>query len=93
MTERWHLWVSGRVQGVFYRGSTQRQAQSLGLSGWARNLADGRVEIVAEGQPETLQQLFDWCHKGPPAARVTAVEKAVETATGEFADFGVRPSA
>lgn len=89
-TEQWHMWVSGRVQGVFYRGSTQKRAEALGLTGWVRNLPDGRVEIVAEGNPEALQQLYDWCHDGPPAARVTEVERQVETATGTFADFGVR---
>ena len=92
-TEQWHLWISGRVQGVFYRGSAQKQALKLGLTGWARNLADGRVEILAQGSPENLQTFFDWCHKGPPAARVTGVEREVETASDDFTEFGVRPSA
>lgn len=87
--EQWHIWVSGRVQGVFYRGSTQQTAQSLGLTGWVRNLQDGRVEILAEGDPDQLQQLLDWCWHGPAAAEVSDVEHRVEAATGRFNRFEV----
>ncbi len=66
------------MQGVWYRGSCALQAQALGISGWARNLPDGRVEIVAEGDPEALDKLVEWCSHGPPAARVTAVEVHAE---------------
>jgi acylphosphatase len=65
--------VSGRVQGVFYRASTREQALGLGLSGHARNLADGRVEVVAFGSGEALDALERWLRIGPPAARVEAV--------------------
>jgi acylphosphatase len=80
---RRHLWVRGRVQGVWYRGGCAEQAQALGISGWARNLPDGRVEIVAEGDPEALDKLVEWCHHGPPAARVTAVEVRAEEVHAE----------
>jgi len=62
--------VSGRVQGVFFRASTQQQALHFGLAGWAKNLADGSVEVLACGQKEALNQLADWLHKGPRLARV-----------------------
>jgi acylphosphatase len=84
---RAHVFVSGRVQGVFFRGETVDQAVSLGLSGWVRNLSDGRVEIVAEGAKEDAQSLIDWCYDGPPAAVVTGVEILWETSTGEFNTF------
>lgn len=67
--------VSGRVQGVFFRASTRAQAERLGLSGYARNLADGRVEVLACGKSEALDALERWLWQGPPAAEVTAVER------------------
>lgn len=66
--------VDGRVQGVYYRASTQAQAQALGLRGWVRNLPDGRVELRAQGTRGRVEALIDWCRKGPPAARVTSVD-------------------
>ena len=66
--------VRGRVQGVFYRASCQREAQRLGVTGWARNLDDGRVEVVAEGEPGAVEALVAWCRHGPPRALVTSVE-------------------
>lgn len=71
--------VSGRVQGVFYRASTREQALRLGLSGSAVNLADGRVEVIAEGAPEAIDALERWLHEGPSAARVDQVERSAFT--------------
>ena len=71
--ERVHLLIQGRVQGVWYRASTQRQAETLGLTGWVRNLHDGRVEAVAQGAREALDALVTWAHDGPPTARVDNV--------------------
>ena len=65
--------VSGKVQGVFFRASARHQAQSLGISGYARNLADGRVEVLACGEPDKVDQLKAWLAKGPDAARVSGV--------------------
>ena len=65
--------VSGLVQGVFFRASTQTRARELGLAGVAKNLADGRVEVVATGAPHVLMQLHEWLRHGPPSARVEAV--------------------
>jgi acylphosphatase len=67
------FWVSGKVQGVFFRASTREQALRLGLSGSARNLADGRVEVIAAGDEESLESLACWLQEGPPAAKVAEV--------------------
>jgi acylphosphatase len=81
--------VSGRVQGVFYRASTADRARALGLDGYARNLDDGRVEVVAGGCPSAVSQLLGWLWEGPPAASVTAV--AVEEYAGDIGGgFAVR---
>jgi acylphosphatase len=80
--QRRHLFVSGRVQGVWYRGSCADVARGLGVAGWARNLPDGRVEVVAEGPDEAVQRLVEWCRQGPPAARVAGVEERSERPEG-----------
>jgi len=66
-------WVSGRVQGVYFRGATQRRAEELGVTGYARNLPDGRVEVLACGAADAVASLCEWLWEGPPSARVTAV--------------------
>jgi len=79
---RKHLWVSGKVQGVWYRGSCRDVAHTLGVTGWARNLPDGRVEVVAEGPEGAVEQLVEWCKQGPPAAEVSGVEELSERPQG-----------
>jgi acylphosphatase len=74
MTIATRFFVSGRVQGVFFRASTRQQAERLGLQGWAANLPDGRVEVLAVGASEAVRQLGEWLQDGPPAAKVLAVE-------------------
>lgn len=78
--------VRGRVQGVFFRASTEREAQRLGLTGYAINLRDGAVEVLACGEMTAVEQLKDWLWQGPPAAEVSAVECQVveETSPGRF---------
>ncbi|MEM7016475.1 MAG: acylphosphatase [Pseudomonadota bacterium] len=68
-----HCFVEGRVQGVWFRGATQAQARQLELTGWAKNLSDGRVEVLACGDAAALEQLHQWLHQGPSHARVTRV--------------------
>ena len=81
--------VTGKVQGVFFRASTQEKAKSLHLCGWVRNESDGSVLIHAEGDKAAIQELLDWCHQGPPQASVQAVQ--VEEASKEgLSDFNVR---
>ncbi len=84
-----HARVYGRVQGVFFRASTRREAERLGLRGWVRNLADGSVEVHYEGAPEALRALDRWLAKGPPLARVDRVEIEPAVPEGHTA-FGVR---
>ncbi|OED40462.1 acylphosphatase [Endozoicomonas sp. (ex Bugula neritina AB1)] len=78
--------VEGRVQGVWYRGSTQKQALKLGVTGWAKNLPDGRVEVLMCGSAEALDQLQAWLHKGPTMAKVARVE-VVDEEWQSFSDF------
>ncbi len=78
--------VSGRVQGVSFRYYTRQQAQRLGVSGWAYNLADGRVEVVACGDSRAVEQLCAWLHQGPPLAYVTSVQCQAITRPHDCAD-------
>ena len=70
---RTRVLVSGHVQGVFFRDSTREKAQALGLAGWVRNLPDGRVEAVFEGDGDRVEEMVSWCKDGPPEARVQDV--------------------
>lgn len=79
--------VRGRVQGVFFRASAQREARRLGVTGFARNRSDGTVEMVAEGDEEVLRDFIGWAHKGPSAARVDNVDVRWRAFTGEHHDF------
>lgn len=86
---RAHAVISGQVQGVFYRASAERVAQGWGLMGWVRNLPDGRVELVAEGDRPQVEALLTWCREGPPDAIVQQVAVTWETPQGE-APFHIR---
>lgn len=79
---RAHVFVSGDVQGVFFRYETRGQARARGLAGWVRNLPDGRVEAVFEGSSDAVNAMVDWCREGPPGARVTDVEALTEEPEG-----------
>lgn len=72
---RWRITICGKVQGVFYRKSTQKKALELGVSGWVRNLDNGCVEAEIEGTPEQIDAMVDWCNEGPPAAEVTSIDE------------------
>lgn len=86
---RAHVWVGGRVQGVWYRESARREALRLELAGWVRNLSDGRVEAVFEGPAEKVATAVEWCRGGPERALVTDLEVADETPEG-LTGFDVR---
>ena len=86
---RVHLIIEGRVQGVWFRESTRREAVSLRLFGWVRNLPDGAVEAIIEGPEDRVKKLVSWCHKGPPAAKVIRVKENREDRQGEFNSFDI----
>jgi acylphosphatase len=79
---RRHLWISGRVQGVFFRDRCRQEANHQGVEGFVRNLADGRVEVVLEGPPEAVAAVEAWCAHGPPRAGVERVDGRDEEPTG-----------
>lgn len=89
MNVRAHIYVSGRVQGVFFRDHTHRWASSLGLTGWVRNLWDGRVEVLVEGEKDKVEKLIVKIRQGPPLAHVEDVEVSWEEYRGEFQDFHI----
>lgn len=86
---RVHLYITGTVQGVFYRQNTKNKAIHLNIKGWVRNLDDGRVEIIAEGEKEKINELIDWTHKGPEHAEVKNVNIEFEEYRAEFSDFSI----
>jgi len=88
--KRFHLIISGRVQGVSYRMSAWEKARQLGLSGWVRNLNDGRVEMIIEGDASLLEQMTDWAGQGPRFASVTNVDVSEEKVSGDLEDFEIR---
>ncbi len=90
MNVRVHVFVSGKVQGVFFRSGTKNKADELGLTGWVRNLLDGRVEAVFEGEEVEVEKMLEWCRKGPEYARVREVEVIPEPYKGEFSGFQLR---
>lgn len=89
MKKRYHLFISGRVQGVCFRANTMRRARALGLTGWVRNLPDNRVETLFEGEQPEADAMVAWCRTGTPPARVDHLEVREESLTGGFTDFDI----
>lgn len=87
-----HLIIKGRVQGVWFRASTQEKAIELGIKGWVRNRRDGSVEVMAEGEEERLEKFVRWCHKGPRGAMVTQVDREELEPSGTMKGFEIRPT-
>ncbi len=85
-----HALVDGRVQGVTYRQATRSTARGLGLVGWVRNLPDGRVEVWAQGEDESVARMVDWLWAGPAGARVARVESDVVAIDQSLNDFFIR---
>ncbi len=83
------LVIHGRVQGVWFRESTRKQAVELGVSGWVKNRVDGSVEALIEGPKDSVKKLIDWCHKGPPYAKVDQVDEIWVDWKGELDSFKV----
>jgi acylphosphatase len=84
-----HVFVSGRVQGVFFRMETRHRAIRRNVSGWARNTSDGKVEAIFEGEKEDVEQMIGFCRIGPTGARVSKVDVQWEEHTGEFRNFRI----
>jgi acylphosphatase len=83
------VFVSGTVQGVFYRATTREEARKRGVDGWVKNLADGRVEAVFEGPEDAVAEMVEWCHEGSDRARVDHVEVSYDEPEG-FDSFEIR---
>jgi len=86
---RAHIYVTGKVQGVFFSQNTKRQAQSRGVCGWVSNLPDGRVEALFEGEEAAVKEVVDYCRHGPSFAKVDNFEVVFEEFKGEFAGFRI----
>ena len=89
MPDRLHVVISGRVQGVGFRYAAYRQAEALGLTGWVRNLYDGRVEAEFEGERPALESMRLWCEEGPRFARVTSVDTAWSAGPSLYGEFRI----
>ena len=89
MTATWQLHIVGKVQGVWYRASTQQKAAELGLAGWVKNNPDGSVLLQAQGELSALSALEQWCWQGPPLAKVTKVSKQEVASLTESNTFEV----
>jgi acylphosphatase len=90
MEARAHVFISGRVQGVFFRSQTRHEAKKYSVNGWVCNLPDDRVEAVFEGEEENVRRLVEFCRRGPAAAGVARAEVTWERYSGEFRDFEIR---
>ena len=90
MKIRIRVLISGRVQGVLFRSETRKIANNLNIKGWVRNLPDGRVEVLAEGEKDHINNLIEFLKKGPPAARVDKVNLKIEDYKDEFKDFDIK---
>lgn len=87
---RVHIYISGRVQGVFFRRNTKKKAEKLGIAGWVKNLADGRVEAVFEGEKEKVEEMINWTKKGSLIAKINGIEVDRQEYQGEFKNFEIR---
>lgn len=88
-TKRVHVLIKGRVQAVYFDAAAQREAKRLGITGWVKNRPDGAVEIMAEGEEDSIRELTGWANHGPSAARVDSVDVRWRGYTGEFSEFSI----
>jgi acylphosphatase len=85
-----HVIISGRVQGVWFRASAKQKAEQLGIKGWIRNTSDGSVEAVFEGEEKSVNEMIEWCNHGPPLSKIENVEIEKKNPTDGFKDFSIR---
>lgn len=88
--KRVHIFITGFVHGVTFRMTTKYKAKLLGLNGWVKNISDGKVEAVFEGEKEKVEEMLNWAKKGPPGAKVDRVEVKWEEYKGEFKNFEIK---
>lgn len=81
--------IRGRVTGVYFRASAQREAKRLGITGWVRNRNDASIELLAEGEEDAIKELVSWSHHGPSAARVENVDVRYRSYSGDYSDFRI----
>ena len=89
MKVRTHIYVSGNVQAVYFRLNTSNKAKEMNITGWIKNLCDGRVEAIFEGENDAVERIIQWCRKGPVHASVENVEIIPEKYIGEFGEFTI----
>ncbi|MCJ7571683.1 MAG: acylphosphatase [Candidatus Thermoplasmatota archaeon] len=85
-----HIFISGHVQGVWFRASTKQKAEQLGLKGWVRNTNDGYVEAVFQGDDKQVKEMINWCHQGPPLAKVEKVNVTKKQSIDILKDFSIK---
>ena len=90
MKKNLHVFISGRVQGVWFRANTKQKAEQLGITGWVRNTSDGRVEAIFEGEENHIKEMLEWCHHGPPLAKINNVEIIEQNPTNGFNGFSIK---
>lgn len=88
--KHYHLLISGRVQGVGYRASACDKGQQLGINGWVKNMPDGRVEMIIEGEQLKLEQMIAWAKQGPRFADVSHIDISEQSVTGKLSEFQIR---
>ncbi|MCF6149590.1 MAG: acylphosphatase [Candidatus Kuenenia sp.] len=86
---RAHVYIQGRVQGVFFRATAREKAVELGIHGWVKNCLDGRVEAVFEGKNDAIDKMINWCRRGPVGAVVDDVQIHTEKFSGKFDEFSI----
>ena len=85
-----HVMITGRVQGVWFRANTRQKAEQLGITGWVHNTRDGCVEAIFEGEENRVKEMIEWCHRGPPLAKIENVEVKNQSPTNGFDDFSIK---
>ncbi|MEF8848640.1 MAG: acylphosphatase [Candidatus Thermoplasmatota archaeon] len=90
MKKNIHVEVSGKVQGVWFRANTKEKAEQLNINGWVKNTADGKVEAVFEGEEENIKEMLDWCHQGPPLAKVQTVDVEEKNSLEGLEGFSIK---
>jgi acylphosphatase len=85
-----HVMITGRVQGVWFRATTRQKAEQIGITGWVRNTRDGCVEAIFEGEENCVKEMIEWCHRGPPLAKIENVEVKNQSLTNGFDGFSIK---